>query len=277
MAALLAAFSGVARASQLVARDARDAALEVDAKGEALVSYRSGGRLRRVLAWGAIGARSPAQDAPQVAFRLDYAAGSFRGTCGPYTGPPLADAVAACTAPDGSYWALQEWRRGLPDYGVPPSATQDVLELHLSHWRGPLAVLSAQTDWAWHRFDHLFGTLTYLGHPVYGFRSTSAGSPLDGYGRNVYIDTLDSVYGTGWRRENSALTHGGTGAFCYSFNPHGDRPAGKGSRYRLTVVGPGVTPDVTWEGAAPGAYSRAADRRANAQIAALHDKLCTPN
>ncbi len=277
MAAFLAAFSGVARASQLVARDIRDAALEVDAKGEALVSYRSGGRLRRVLAWGAIGARSPAEDAPQIAFRLDYAAGAFHGTCAPYSGPALADAVAACTAPDGSYWALQEWRRGLPDYGLAPSAARDALELHLSHWRGPLAVLSAHTDWAWHRFDHLFGTLTYLGRPVYGFRSTPAGSPLDGYGRNVYIDTLDSVYGPGWRRENSALTHVGTGAFCYSFNPHGDRPAGKGHRYRLTVIGPGVTPDVTWEGPAPGAYSPAADRRANARIAALHDTLCTPN
>ena len=73
------------------------------------------------------------------------------------------------------------------------------------------------------------------------------------------------------------LTHTGTGVFCYSINPHGSHPAGKGSRYRVTVIGPGVTPDVTWEGAAPGPYSTAEDGRANAAIAALHDALCRPN
>ena len=67
----------------------------------------------------------------------------------------------------------------------------------------------------------------------------------------------------GWRRENSFLSQRGTGVFCYGFYPHdpypgypatGKRPEGKGERYRATVVGPGVLPDVTWEGAAPIAY-----------------------
>ena len=85
------------------------------------------------------------------------------------------------------------------------------------------------------------------------------------------------AYGTGWRRENSFLTHTGTGAFCYSFNPHGGRPAGKGTHYRATVEGPGVTPDVLWQGAAPGSYSRAADSAANAAISRLRDRQCKPN
>jgi hypothetical protein len=27
------------------------------------------------------------------------------------------------------------------------------------------------------------------------------------------------------------------------------RPSGRGERYRISVIGPGVTPDVVWEGA----------------------------
>ena len=40
----------------------------------------------------------------------------------------------------------------------------------------------------------------------------------------------------------------------------GRRPSGKGERYRATVVGPGVVPDVSWEGA-PAAYDEAVDRQ----------------
>ena len=34
-----------------------------------------------------------------------------------------------------------------------------------------------------------------------------------------------SAYGSGWRRENSFLSHHGTGAFCYGFYPHGNLAA----------------------------------------------------
>jgi hypothetical protein len=87
--------------------------------------------------------------------------------------------------------------------------------------------------------------------------------PLDTFGRNVYVDTLDSAYGSGWRRENSFLTHTGSGAFCYGFFPHGAFPAGTGSRYRATVIGPGVTPDVLWEAASPGPYDATRDAQSN--------------
>jgi len=75
----------------------------------------------------------------------------------------------------------------------------------------------------------------------------------------------------------TASSHTGTGAFCYSFNPHGPHPAGKGLKYRATVEGPGVTPDVMWEGESPGSYSRAADAQANAAISQLDDRQCKPN
>ena len=52
--------------------------------------------------------------------RLRTASTSFRNACRPYTGPTIPWLVVACTAPDGSYWALQSWQRALPDLGLAP-------------------------------------------------------------------------------------------------------------------------------------------------------------
>jgi hypothetical protein len=277
-----------AGASQLIDRNATGVRLAVNAKGQALLTYRAHGRTRHVLAWNAVNAVTPAPGRAQVAFRLDYSGGwgtyrtqvwkTFRNACRPYAGPPLAWFLAGCTAPDGSFWALQRWQRQLPNYGVGANDVQSVWELRLSHWTGPLPELSIHLDWAYRRFDHLFGTFTYLGSPVYGFRSTAVGAPLDRFGRNIYVDTLDSAYGAGWRRENSFLSHKGTGTFCYGFYPHGSFPAGKGVRYRATAIGPGVTPDVSWEGSALGPYDASVDRQlAEVQRATMaSDPLCRP-
>ena len=289
LAVVLAAavVSSTATASQLIDRDASGVKLAVNAKGEALVTYRAEGKVKHVLAGGAVNAIAPTTARAQVAFKLDYAGGwgayhrdywkTFGARCGSYDGPALKWLVTACKAPDGSYWAIQSWQRMLPNYGLAPNATSGVWELRLSHWTGELAQLTIGTDWAWHQWDHLYGTYTYNGSPVYGFKSEASGNPLDTFGRNLYVDTFDSAYGPGWKRENSFLTHTGTGAFCYSVNPHGSHPAGKGERYRATIIGPGVTPDVYWEGAAPGAYDRSADLLANDAIAQLGDKQCHAN
>jgi hypothetical protein len=202
---------------------------------------------------------------------------AFHGGCGHYDGPKLAWAVAACKAPDGSYWAVQEWQRKLPDYGLLAKGLDAAWEVHLSHWTGALPVLTINTDWSWHQWNHLYGTFTYDGRPVFGLASTASGQPLDSFGRNLYLDTLDSAYGKGWRRENSFLTHKGDGVFCYSVNPHPGHPAGTGSQYRATIMGPGVTPDVMWEGLAPGTYDKTTDSERNLAISALHDALCKPN
>ncbi len=239
-----------AMASQLVGRTASAVRLDVNGKREALLTYHAGGRWWHVLAWGAVNARAPSLTVPQVAFRLDYAGGNgkyhrsywkvFRNLCGPYTGPPLDWLVTACTASDGSYWALQAWPRALPNYGVRPSRAQAGRELR--------------------------------------FRSTRLGNPLDGYGRLIYVDTFNSRYGRGWQRENGFLTHRPNGVFCYGFWRHGSHPVGRGTRYRVTAVGPGVTPDVVWAGQAPGRYDRTADQRANAEQRALFpDGQCRPN
>jgi hypothetical protein len=248
LAGMLAS-AGAAGASEIIDRNAQKVRLAVSAQGQALVTYRARGRLHHVRAWGAINARHPSQSKPQVRFRKDYSGRywtSFKDACRAYDGPRLAFQIAACAAPDGSYWALQAWRRTLRNFDGRPRAGLGTWELHLSHWSGPIALLEAWTDWVFNgRYHHLFGRLTYAGRPVHGFTATSVGSPTDTYGRNIYVDTFNSRYGRGWRRENGFLAHRPTGIFCYGFYPFTRRGPGNGEKYRLTVIGPGVTPDVS--------------------------------
>jgi hypothetical protein len=286
--------------SQVLDRNASSVRLAVDRAGHALVTYEAGGHVKHVLVWGAVNARAPGPEVPQVRFRRDYSGGfgafgrplwrTFRNACGPYDGPALSWLVAACEAPDGSYWALQAWQKNLPHRGVDPwLAAQSEWELHISHWTGPPAKLEVWTDWAYaDRVHDLFGQFTYLGVPVHGFATGRV--PRDSYGRNLYIDTLDSRYGAGWKRETSVVSRRPNGNFCYSFWPTRDvtlpgsplRPAGDGKRYRITAMGPGVTPDVSWEGADPGDFDPgdvadvAREREANAIVdrVAAGDSLC---
>jgi hypothetical protein len=266
--------------------------LKVNGKGEALVTYRrADGRLRHVLVWGAVNAREPSSGVGQVRFRFDYAGGwgkyrngtywkRFKNRCSLYDGPHLALFVAACKAPNGSYWALQAWQRRLPNLGFDPwLPAQSNVELHVSHWSGDLPVLEAYPNWTYDgAWRGMFGRLTYLGKPVFGFGATAKGAPKDGYGRNVYIDTFNSVYGDGWKREAGVLTHKQTGTFCHSFVPqrpfawypsHETRPAAPGERYRVTVSGPGVTPVLQVE--VPGL--KAFDRSRDAELNATFDRV----
>jgi len=293
-----AALAAPASASQLIARNTTMERLDVSRDGKALVTYRAGGSVHRVLAWGAVDARPPTQSRSQVAFRLDYSGGwgtfgrpvwkTLRNACGPYRGPRLAYLVTACTAPDGSHWALQRWRRSRANFGLPPwRAGHGAWELRLSHWSGPLARLQVWLDWSYGgRFHHLFGRLTYRGRPVHGFATTREGRPLDRYGRVLYLDTYDSAYGRGWRRENAFVSRRPDGTFCYGFYPHrspasvparyqGMRPPGQGRRYRISVSGPGVTPDVVWSGRGLNDFrpSDAGDRAREERMNALQREL----
>jgi hypothetical protein len=177
-AGLLCSIAGTAHASQLVDRNAKNLTLQLNARGEALLSYTAHGRTRHVLAWGAVNAHDPDAATQQVKLSLDYTGGygkyfkqdpvaqalarryrsgaslspaelgrlrelqgkadtywktGFHGGCGHYDGPPLAWLKIACKAPDGTYWAIQEWQRELPDYGVPATSAQTVWEVRLSH------------------------------------------------------------------------------------------------------------------------------------------------
>jgi hypothetical protein len=271
--ALVAALTAApAFGGAIIGRNVTRPTLSIDRQGRAHVSYRSGGSERYVVAWGAINARAPSTTRPQVKFHFHYGLRG-KGVCRPYDGPPLAWFVTACKAPDGSYWALQEWTRLKPNYG----GTTGARELHLSHWRGPLAVLTMYQNWVGGRYRHLFGRLTYRGRGAYGFHATPAGSPLDGYGRLIYVDTFDSAYGKGWHRENSFLTHhrGDTlGDFCYGFFPHFGHPSGQGTKYRATADGPGVTPDVMWAGDDVGPFDQSIQDQMQALERSWGDPKC---
>jgi hypothetical protein len=278
------AAAGPASASQLIDRNANHVSLAVNSQGMALVTYVAHGKRVHLLAWNAINARlRPTRPGvPQVRFRLDYSGGwgsfhrlvwkHFANACQPYDGPALAWEVTACKAPDGSYWALQSWQTALPDLGFAPwLLTQKQWWLHLSHWSGDTAKLDVYQDWVYSRhFRELFGQLTYRGVGIRGFGTTRYGNPTDTYGRLVYVDTHNSKYAPGWRRENSFVASGPPGLFCYGFfshNPyvngyahprgtkHGKRGPGVGDTYRVTAVGPGVTPDLMWEAPALHAYN----------------------
>lgn len=276
LVALALGLAAPAQASEILARNAATPKIQVNKKGQALISYKSKGREWRVLAWGAVDARDSTRanlKRGQVKFKLDYSGGwktyrkpvwkTFQNKCRPYDGPELDLLVAACKAPDGSYWVLQEWRRMLPNLGYTPwKHLQKAKELHLSHFTGDLAEIEVHSDWVFwgsRSYHHLFGHLSYRGKNVHGFSATRYGDPQDPYGRNVYLDVLNSAHGKGWKRENSFLAQRPDGTFCYGFYWHDPyagypkgpkRPPAHGDRYRLTVKGPGVTPlvRVEWAG-----------------------------
>jgi hypothetical protein len=259
-----------------------------------------------VLVWGAINALPPTQGARQVKFKLDYSGGwgtrhtlywkHFGSTCGRYDGPALPNMVAACKAPDGSYWAAQSWPQPLPDLGFTPWLPQMRADwLEVSHWSGEIAKLETGSNWVYDgRFQDVFGRLTYKGTPVYGFGTTRFGAPTDGFGSLVYLDTYNSVYGQGWRRENSFVSHNPTGVFCYGFYPFdptrggykhppgqtAKRGPGVGEQYRLTASGPGVTPNVAAIVPALHAFDRsnpqdvAWQQQQSAVLLSWNDNLC---
>jgi hypothetical protein len=250
-----------ASAAEIVDRNVTSPQLRVNAKGDvALVTYHLKGRLHHVLYWGA---RNWADK-----FLRDYSGGwkskaadwkQFPNHCRPYTGPAIELVVASCDAPDGSHWALQKWARLWNNYGGDSAP----VELYVSHWTGDIGDLTVQTDWGYHgKHEHLWGSFQFHGKPVFGNKWTLTGVPLDKAGRNVYVDYAD---GGTWRRENSFLTHKGTGGFCYLFGTQGGRSTGvEAPSYRATVIGPGVSPLVRDQFAPPPPFNPSVDAQANA-------------
>ena len=128
---LLLAVPGVASAAQLIDRNATGVKIAVNAKGEALFTYKKSDGLHHVLVWGAINAIAPKEGAHQAKFKLDYSGGwgsrhtlywkKFGSTCGRYDGPALANLVAACKAPDRRVFVLFRWAKDRVDMPASPS------------------------------------------------------------------------------------------------------------------------------------------------------------
>jgi hypothetical protein len=64
-----------AAASTIIGRNTTAVDLQVNTKGEALITYSAGGKAKGVLAWGALNAIAPTQTRAQVNFKLDYSGG----------------------------------------------------------------------------------------------------------------------------------------------------------------------------------------------------------
>jgi hypothetical protein len=277
--ALLLVWSGFASGSQLFARDATGVKLGVDASGnKALLTYKVNGVTKHLLVSGAVNALAPSESTPQVKFQMNPLGPrgkdkkiwkGFKDRCKPYDGPALAFVVVACKAADGSYWAVQSWKYWMPFFGYQPWLSyQDDVAFHVSHWTGPLAQLEMWAAWidvahgATSPHD-VIARLTYGGTPVFGYKINPGGVPGDGYGRVVYIETLDSLLGAGWWRLTGILTRNPSGVLCHSMvpqmtfsnypNPH-EVDAGNGKAYRAYVEGPGVTPLVMTQIDDPGNY-----------------------
>ena len=291
--------SPAAASQPLADRNHKRVSLQLNGRGEALITYtRESGDVRRVLAWGAVNAVHPHPSRAQLQFKFDNSGGwgkyrmlvwkSFRNACLPYDGPQLVWLVAACKAPDGSYWALQRWQRIQPMRGFAAFRPSHMkYELHLSHWTGPLAELEVSPNWTYGgMWQGLFGRLSYRGVPVHGYR-TPSDSRADFHARYFYIDTFNSVWGSGWKRAGAKVTHNPNGGFCFSFVP--DRPPpgypsgqirapGNGERHRVTVMGPGVTPVIQWEGHGLAKYDPVQDAAYNSVFDGFlgADKVCEP-
>ncbi len=256
--------------SVLLARSAKDVRLKITGGGKALVKYKRNGKRNYILAWGAINARAhpkcgrlqgPLCGPPQVNMkhRRVFPGGRKGRTiingpnhCKRYDGPKLAFVVAACKAPDGTYWVLQAWvRLGR----VCTRANAGPKELRISHFSGPVAKLHLFLDWHTPHphvpnpvhFDHLFGWYDYKHQPVFGLRWDAQGVPLDGYGRVIYMHSRNARCGKGWRHNESGLSKPIHGQTCHTYGPAGSRRwLSTGDMYKATAMGPGVTPDVTW-------------------------------
>ena len=257
----LAVGSATASASTLVTRNPQSGVnLQVNRNGIAMMTLKVAGRWQHIFAWGAV-------NLSRGRMRLDYSGGqgasgadwhTFANVChryraGRFEGSALI--VAACTAPNGSNWAVQEWRRSINNYG----GTTGPLEVRISHWTGAVADLEVFSDWSRYgpsrgvKWPHLFGIYSWHGIAVAVGKATPQGVPLDDDGRNLYLDSLNADYGVPlhgfqWRRVNGFLANRPYGQFCFEIGPKGAASPLAGisalNRYRMTTSGPGVTPDI---------------------------------
>ena len=256
--------------------------LQVNDRGEALVTYRTtAGTIRHVYVWGAINANAPDPEhaAGAVQLRLLRRPAALRTpdlahVRGPL--PPLRRAEARLAR-----GRLQGARRLLLGAAALAAAAADARHPPVPAGAGAPTSSTSRTG----RGRCPCSRCRRTGRTAAGGRGCSAGSPTsaspptasgrrrreqrDAYARFFYVDTFDSAFGPGWRHDAGKVAHSRNGAFCYSFVPqwtpagypvHVLRPPGNGKRHRVTVMGPGVTPVIQWEGAALGATTRSRTR-----------------
>jgi hypothetical protein len=289
--ALLAA-APAADAAFLVDREATNVTLQVHENGTGRLIYRDRYGKDRKLAKVQLKCPTTADRDKKSTLRckVDRSDGwrkkwaprgaKFKDACGEYTGPELPFVVDACTHPDGSHWVVQQWARMTKNYGGNPAKSEK--ELRISHFTIEPVSMTLYHNWSWCPYSpgcsyQLAATMSYNGEPWYAMSFKELGQVDDQIGRNVAIDSYNSDMGRGWRRVNAILTLRPSGQFCYGFNKKtipgsGGKKSGTGlsedNLYRLTVPGPGVSPDVQIEfnGVRKSDYDAVVDAEVNTII-----------
>ena len=128
------------------------------------------------------------------------------------------------------------------------------MELHLSHWSGDLPEFVVKVDWVYKQLRPPLRLAQVQGQGRLRLQGDEVRLPArhlgpERHGRHLQL-TLRPRLEARERLPDAPWS----GAFCYGFYPHGNRPVGKGREYRATVMGPGVTPILFWQGAAPGPF-----------------------
>ena len=215
-----------------------------------------------------LGARKRAQptSAPQVAFRIDRSGGwgsdgrpvwkTFGTNVRPV--PRAGDSLrllVGCTAPTGrtgrcsagSGTRRVRRRPWKPGHGAgAPALALDGARRRRSRSGSTGATRAASTTSS--------GATRTAGTPCTGSRPTRPATRSTRTGACSTSTPSTRPTGPGWRRENGFVSKRPDGTFCYGFVPHrpcrGGPPDRGRKRYRLATSGPGVTPDVAWEGPA---------------------------
>ena len=206
LAAGLLGLAETGQASISIAKNVVRPALRVDARGNAEVSWSSGG-LRRTLLVPAIGLYLPGG-------RISTADVSRPATI---TGLPFARATRR--GPNGTFYALQSWR-------VEPTGP---VELHFSRWKGAPTTVALAAEPA-SGSERLVGRAQFQGKPVAGYSRTNSGIR---YRIFAFLDCFScpSRSGVVWAESRRALTE----HFDYSSNP-----TSVVCRYRVTIAGPNL-------------------------------------
>ena len=205
------ALAGAPAASILVASDARNPTLRVDAEGVAEVSWRTADGERRYLLIPPTGLVLPGG-------RLDR--------------PDVSSATAAAPipfkrvlrrTPDGTLFALQAW----------PKSSGGPIELRFSRWTGEPTELTVAATCCKQNNETLEGAALFHGKPLFGSSPTPEGKRVRIF---VYLDCF-ACQGSprSWKRMTGVSTQGPGGTYSY-FVP--DRSLAR--RYRAILPGPNL-------------------------------------
>jgi hypothetical protein len=211
-----------ARASISIANNVVRPALRVDARGNAEVSWSSGGTRRTLLV-------------PASGLYLPGGRITTKDVSRPVMVPGLPFAKVTRRGPDGRLYALQTWR-------VEPNGP---VELHFSRWKGAPTTVALTAEPA-SGSERLVGRARFQGRPVAGYSRTNSGIR---YRIFAFVDCVECP-GPGWRRI-AGVAPRADGTFRLLV-----KAKDIGMRYRVTIAGPNLGSTL-----APDASSVAASSR----------------